>query len=408
MTIILFYLLFISYELYYVSSHFGGARAFLLVKVATLFLCASYGILKIRDSLSGFGPFDAILILFYVLMIFASSIFSISPLYVCIYGFMFLALQIFAMHVGSYIVVERYYIQFKYLNLIFTILIALSLAGYIFSFTQFFYRDVWGNLRVNGVFGEPSRLAQISALNILLSIFYLKNFSVRAGILIISLFALLLAGNRSYMFAILFIVYALALRKVKINAFMKIAVSVLVFSIPVALFINPGIFGEHVRHYLRLESIDTLSGRTHMWMKAISVALEKPLGEGFCLGGMTLVEASGKRTLFNFRSQHFNMFKKTLGAKRTLHNGYLQVLCDLGIIGAALYVLIFFRGLFFAYKNLSSKDMGPFICILVFFAIVNFSATILVGPAENNTLLFWVCWYTLMFSYRRQKPIAPR
>ena len=84
---------------------------------------------------------------------------------------MFLALQVFAMHVGSYIVVEESYMQLKYLNLIFTILIVLSLAGYIFSFTQFFYRDVWGNLRVNGVFGEPSRLAQISALNILLSIF---------------------------------------------------------------------------------------------------------------------------------------------------------------------------------------------------------------------------------------------
>lgn len=404
MTIILFYLLFLSYELYYISSHFGGAKAFLLLKVATLFLCASYSCLKIRGSLSGIGVFDAMLILLYLLMIFASSIFSISPLYVCIYGFMFLALQIFAMRVGSYIVVEKSYMQLKYLNLIFTILIVLSLAGYVFSFSGFFYRDVWGNLRVNGVFGEPSRLAQISALNIILSIFYLKKFPVQAGILVISFLALVLAGNRSYMLAILFIVYALALHNVKINAFMKVAVSVLLlFSISVALFINPGIFGEHVRRYLRLESIGTLSGRADMWMNSIPVALKKPLGEGFCLGGMTLVETSEKTTFSNIRSQHFDMFKKNIGAKGTVHNGYLQALFDLGLIGAALYVLIFLRGLFFAYKNLPSENMGPFICILVFFAIVNLSATILVSPTENNTLLFWVCWYILMFRYRKQR-----
>lgn len=403
MNIILLYILFFSYELYYASFHLGIHTPFLAFKIVTLFLCASFASVKINKSLSKLASFDVFIIFIYLLLIFASSLFSISPLYVVIYGLIFIALQIFSIHISNTIVDRNAYSYMKYLNWMFIVLIVISLAGYILSVKSFFYRDVWGNLRVQGVYGEPSRLSQICALNIFLSIFYIKKRFIQVAAIAMSFWGLVLAGNRSYMFALIIILYLLFLHRIKIGkVFGTLITCIVIVFVASGVYLFPEVAPERIRNYLRLESVTNLSGRIDIWKNALPIALKKPLGAGFQLGGSVLVEGSKKHTFNENSSTKFNLLGRSKD-KTTLHNGYIQSLCDLGVIGFLAYIMFFLRGLFFVYKNWAFEHMRPFACILIFFTIVNFSATVLVSPTTSNSLLFWLSWFVLMFNWRKPK-----
>ena len=400
----LLYFLFFAYELYYTSNHIGPSGPFLALKLFALFVCAAYASLGLNKDIARCSNVDLYLLFFYLVLIFSSSIFSVSPIYVCVYGLIFVALLIFTTHIGAFIVENSAYELVKYLILMFTILITISLLGYIVSIKSFFYHDVWGNLRVQGVYGEPSRLAQVSAVNILLSLFYIRKRLIKATIIGMSFWGLVLAGNRSYMVGIVIIFYLVFLTKLKVRKWGFIAISFLflVFVVSSAYLI-PRVAPQGLRDYLRLESITSLSGRLDVWSKALPLAIEKPLGTGFQLGGSVLVEVdNGRNTLYK-NANNFSLLGKTSGDKTTLHNGYIQALCNLGPIGFIVYLIIFLRGLFFVYKNWEYDHMRPFASIIVFFAIVNFSATILVGPTTSNSLLFWTCWFVLMFNWQKKK-----
>jgi len=401
LSIVFFYMLFVANEIYYIGAHLGGHFPLLILKVSMLFLCVSLAAAKLREGVIKLNHPDIIVIFLYTLTIFASAVYSVSPIYVLIYALLFIALQLFSIHIGYNIANNDYKKQLKTLNLILTVFIIISIIGYLLTYSPFFYFDVWGNRRVQGIYGEPSRLAQISGINILLSFFLIKKTIQKICIMTISFYGLFLAGNRSYMFAVIIISYLLFLSNSKITLYNKSFITVGIILCFFTVIFYPMILGERVQKYLRLESLQTLSGRTEMWHKTLPRALKQPFGAGYLLGGSVLVESTENKSILN-KKNNFSLLGKT-GDKSTLHNGYIQALCDVGPVGFILYIIIFLRGFFYAYKNFSFKDMRIYGCIFIFFSIVNLSATILVGPTTNNDLLFWVCWYAMAFNYNKSK-----
>ena len=403
MVILLFCLLIVSYEIYYMGNlpvkfHFP----LLVFKVGVLFLCTVYSLLFLKLGKMTLKGLDVYILLFYLFCIFMSSIYAISSLYVLIYGTMFFSLQLFLFCLAKNIFMNDNYKILKVISVIFTLIIIVSVLGSFLSFPNFAYVDVWGSKRVQGLYVEPGKLAQISALNIIFTYFLFKQKVLKLIVISLCFLSLFLAGNRSYMIAIVLIMYALFLINFKVARPIKAVVSVILIcaiTLPVML-IDKSELSKF--SYLRLHSLLSLSGRINVWRETLPIALIKPLGSGYCLGGTVIVEAFEKDKALVKKSKQFDMIATRKGVKTTLHNGYLQTLADLGPVGFFLYLMIFVRGITFAIKGAHSRyrnEMGIFICIFVFFTIVNLSATAMISPTDTNTVLFWLSWFVLMINY---------
>lgn len=407
-SLILFYLLVVAYEGYNVLGRIGIPQSLLLAaKVGSLGICITFALLTFRSTLLKITFVDSFLLFFYLISVFMSSVFSLSPMYVLIYASMLLALLVFTYCISSNLFESQDFTGLKYLVVIFSLAVVVSIIGYRISPSRFSDIDVWGNHRVNGIFGEPSKLCQIAALNIFF-VFYFVNKSLikkvlKIVLIIFSLSAMILAGNRSYMLALVLICVSGLLIGWKTGILIKMVTVSLAVGSGIVLLLSLLPYFPHIS-YFRTESLSNLSGRTEMWKEVMPLALNKPLGSGYCLGGSTLVEsAPGGREFIQRAETRFDMFGTTGGVKTTLHNGYIQALADLGYVGVIAYLLLFFRGTQFALYALKNPKMRIFICIFFFYAIVNMSATVLTGPTETNTLLFWICWFILMFNYRELK-----
>jgi O-antigen ligase len=133
--------------------------------------------------------------------------------------------------------------------------------------------------------------------------------------------------------------------------------------------------------YARSESIENLSGRTNMWKAAIPKAVVKPLGYGFCLGGA--VSGNDVR-LWNIKDD-INLIGGA-SAKHSLHSGYVQALCDLGLLGFLSYIAVFLFGIIkavqLAIENRYLSNVYIFICLSIF----NIAESSIMSPLSMNVL----------------------
>lgn len=397
--VVLFYVLILSYEGYYILGGLGLSQKFMLiVKVGCLALATLYSAISLSLHFTSLrvGSLNLIILGFYLLSVFLSAVYSLSPTYVLIYAVMLTSLMLCIYHFSTMVYLTSDYSALRYLVYIFSLIVFVSLIGYLIFPSKFSYIDVWGNKRLQGLYGEPEKLAQIGSLNIFFAFFLMRSIAVKAVLISASFVVVQLAGNRAYVIALVMIVAAGCFMEWKARFWIKAIAST---AVVVLLALAYAEFKSDIMHikYLRTESLSNLSGRTEMWKKALPIALQKPFGSGYGLGGTALMEGTALNTPQR-RLKDFNPFSAKGGVKTTLHNGYLQALCDLGFIGLVIYMAIFFLGLVFSAKALRSKHMNLFICVFFFYAIVNMAGTVLTGPTETNTVIFWLSWFLLMFS----------
>jgi O-antigen ligase len=138
-----------------------------------------------------------------------------------------------------------------------------------------------------------------------------------------------------------------------------------------------------------LSSADALSGRTEMWQLGISLAGEHPwLGYG--LGTeKELVEA--------------NSWQLSIAEGFHLHNSYLTLLVETGIIGAVVLfappILITFRSFF----SLEFRNTPIRVCTTYALPVAlslgalahGIFETWIFSPGNSNTLLFWICIFLM-------------
>jgi exopolysaccharide production protein ExoQ len=127
----------------------------------------------------------------------------------------------------------------------------------------------------------------------------------------------------------------------------------------------------------------TLSGRTNIWQFALEMATEKPLlGYGY---GIFWLGPNSPGSLF---------WDKTLQFELSAHNGYLQCLLDLGMVGLSATLVTVFKPLLGA--QTSSGVKRPYIdrpenfseWFLIFFLILNVAEIRFFDPTSVVTFVF--------------------
>lgn len=394
---ILLCVLILSYEIYsiiYIPNTFYWK---LTLKVVLLYLCAIYSIFKVNLNIITENLFDISIIFLYMFFVFLSSINAISRFYCLAQGAMLLALLFFLFYVSCSIVGSDRYSLPKILVLIFTSAICLSLAAYLISPSLSATIEA-GAKRLHGIYGEPAKLGTICGINIGMAYFALTNKTIRSLIIIISFICLILTGFRTALIAVILTGVSLIFLSNKIETGPKI-----IFTVILVLFVGGVIVLQHniiesQNRYLRSESIKNMSGRTSLWAKAIPIALSKPFGSGYCLGGTVLMEKNEGHRFLKRKGAEFTMFTHSAHYKATLHNGYIQALCDIGLMGFLFYVFIFFRGAWYAIKNRSNEGMMIFIFLFLFMSFSNLTESIVMSPTSTNVILFWLSWFMLMIN----------
>ena len=124
----------------------------------------------------------------------------------------------------------------------------------------------------------------------------------------------------------------------------------------------------------------TLTGRTEMWPYAIDAISDRPLlGWGFT----AFWSISNPRSIEISNLVRWNVDEA--------HNGLLQILLDVGVIGAALFVFMWMRNLVMAVKcmNGPAPEFGvSSLLSLVGILIIGVSEQVLVTVCEQTTLFF--------------------
>lgn len=394
---VLLCILILSYEIYsiiYIPNVFYWKLA---LKIGLLYLCAIYSIFKINVTIISKHLFDISIIFLYMLFVFLSSINAVSRFYCLAQGAILLALLFFLFYVTCSTVGSGRYSFPNILVLIFTSAICLSLIAYLINPSLFATIEA-GARRVHGIYGEPAKLGAICGINIGVAYFAIRNKTIKYLIIIISFVCLILTGFRTALIAVILTEVSLIFLSNKVKAVSKIAVSLILVIFVGGVFVLQQNILESGNRYLRSESIKNMSGRTSLWTKAIPIALSNPFGSGFCLGGTVLTEKNEEHNFLKRRGAAFTMFAHSAYYKATLHNGYIQALCDFGLVGFLFYVFIFLRGAWFVIRNRFNEKMLIFIFFFLFMSFSNLTESIVMSPTSTNSILFWFSWFMLMIN----------
>jgi len=131
-----------------------------------------------------------------------------------------------------------------------------------------------------------------------------------------------------------------------------------------------------------------LTGRTDLWRSVGSMILARPLlGYGF--SGFW----SGA-SIESYAVENFVGWSPTYS-----HNGYLEILLNLGVVGAALFLIFLWKGLTrvtrLAEEKLSREDLWP-LAFVVFFVVHNFAECTIIW---QNCLEWSLCIATVISAH---------
>ena len=150
-----------------------------------------------------------------------------------------------------------------------------------------------------------------------------------------------------------------------------------------SMVLDVSINAKEVKKAARIDSVENLTGRVPLWEKAMERISKKPLvGYGSAVGSTALHDSS------NLISKQNNRDDRSVGHE-TLHNGYLQTVLDLGIIGLLFYVMIFYVALSRVYRRGRSATNGAIFYGLLFMAVGNLGESIIFSAAVSHSVVFW-------------------
>lgn len=201
--------------------------------------------------------------------------------------------------------------------------------------------------RFNGIFGNPNGLGVVSTMILPLSLWQFLQTKKKSAFFLffMILLALLLSAARGPLNATAvslgYFIYARSKRYRPLVLFSSMSFILILIWI-IGTFIK-----EYFMHYIRAESIPMLGGRLEVWPIALDLILDKPIfGYGF---GVEDKLIGVKKIVF------------TMHAGAYVHNSYLGMLLQLGVVGFILFFIPLFILLF---KELSSKPQESSIPLL--------------------------------------------
>lgn len=382
-----FLLLFFPFTIYYIIVIPNLYNFKSMLNLFFIGISCTYALFSIIRSKCIFD-FSIIVVFLYLLIIILSSFFSLSFFYSIIYGSLYFPVILITYLTANQVVIHDK-CPFKIIELLISICIVISLLCYLGL--DSLYTVESGANRLHGVFSEPSTLASFCAMNIGCIFFVDGKKYYRLLLLILSLLCMILTGTRAGIVSsigsllfIYFIKYKAHWRSYLIIFFILLCGYVLYNYISIDIH-------DKSLSYLRTDSLENLSGRTYLWKKAIPKALTKPLGYGFCLGGAALIDTPALDEVLRFS------FTGLSPAKHSLHSGYIQTLCDLGVLGLIIYLSIFIIGIYAAYKCVQNNIGFLYVYMFIYLSIMNITESLIMSPLSPNVVVFWLSWFALIF-----------
>jgi O-antigen ligase len=359
-------LLFFSYILYYQIYAASLASYTLAFKILVLFICGLYSIFHINfKKLTNGGVIPLIGVFCYIIFLFVSSVGSVNSLYSLVQAGLQVGLLISACAFGQYLVVHRGSKALNVMMIIYFFIVLGSVFGGLFGLKEM-YSIEGGIKRFNGMYGEPSLLGLTSGALVGFALFNVKHKKYQFIIVAVALISLVLSGSRGMLLSVVLSLLGIGLLLFKIDQktrYKLIGGILLIIILIVAAFV-------HNPQHLRSGSLSKLSGRTELWSKAVPNAMGRLTGFGYCLGGTAFNPNLNEVGSIYMPRHKFDMFERST-FKAALHNGYVQALADLGIIGFSFYLLIFLTGIKKAMREVKLKDSRLFCFFIFFFALAN-------------------------------------
>jgi len=280
----------------------------------------------------------------------------------------------------------------KVVYLILQVMWIVFIASYLIIFIGPYRPFLMG--RFAGIFGNPNGLGVTSAILLPLSLWQFletkKKFALFLFILI--LLALFFSAARGSLnataVALGYFIYARS-KKYRPSVFFFSMSFILIFIWIVQIFIK-----EAFMHYIRSESIPILGGRLEIWPIALNLIIDKPIfGYGFGVEDKLI----GLKKIILL--QHAGTY---------VHNSYLGMLLQLGLLGFIIFFIPLFILLF---KELFSREQNETVATLRYALRASLIAGLIccfyeswiysVGNAQ--AFPFWIIIMLLTFYQYRDK-----
>lgn len=354
------------------------AVAFSLISILYVTIRNSAVVLRIisQNSLS----------LLYVILIFASLLWSIHPDVSLRRGIGYVLTMLVAVFLSSRFDLNE---RMRVLSLSFAIsaigsilFIAIYPADGIMSIAE-----LSGNWR--GVFPHKNVLGPTMAVAVFVELFLISHQGTSATrLLLLALFVFLVAMSHSTTAFFLTAMYILGAAVLAIRNLSRLAAAVITIMVAtIAMMIAISFYFDPVYFLDLLGKDSTLTGRTQIWANVLPLVSERPLlGYGY-RAAWVLNDSSTIRV---------DNATGGWGVENS-HNSFIELALQLGFIGLALILLIVLVGLFRAFRcsMLNSETLG--IYALLFFGAILISGQTMETLGQNQ-VIEWLVFNVLLFS----------
>jgi exopolysaccharide production protein ExoQ len=367
------------------------ANSFVLVGVIVLVTCNRAAVWRVAPALS--------LIFLLVLLAFASTIWSDYPDITIRKAGALLTTTTWAWYVAA---------RFDLKEIIRLISNTIGIMAIASLFVGIFAPDLGqaGQLDPEGwrgIFSQKNNLGDIMAIGLLTyfylivsSRFRLLDFGFRlAGLVMCALLLILSQSRTSWVIGLIGVPITLVLQLVKGRAGIGAAVSwiAIMLLLPAMAFVEQGI--SAIAPLLGRSA--NLTGRTELWAAVLTCVRDHPL-LGYGLGAFWVEDS--RNVLYVWSTIHWH--------PPTAHNGWLDLLLELGWLGAALLTIqvgmIFIRGMRAVLKN--SFPDSPYLLLMLSVALIhNLSESELLRPQSIMWILIVVST-TALAKVRHLPPVA--
>ncbi|MEM7096910.1 MAG: O-antigen ligase family protein [Pseudomonadota bacterium] len=259
--------------------------------------------------------------------------------------------------------------------------------------------DPNAGMRFSGIFPTAGMMAVASGLLVGLTLFRRGSMWWRFPLFWVGLGCLALTQSRTFWLATLVaFVATLWIYRPKLRISMLAASMFVVLTAPMIFSIEDSNFVKAVR----LGSIENLTGRIPLWEASFDAFWKKPmLGHGTTVGAQALSDSF--ETFGNFGKERDD---RSIG-RETIHNGYIQSLLDLGIVGFFFYVAVFGVAILRIYSNDVRREYAPAMFGLVFFAVANLGESVVYSASVSHAIVFWFL-VVLVLARFHQPDLLPR
>lgn len=239
--------------------------------------------------------------------------------------------------------------------------------------------------RFRGLFSKAGLMGSAAGLTLGMAWFGIRRFWLRIVVLVPAVLCLALTLSRTFWVAALVAGLMTSWRYTP-HLRRLVAVAVLLVGVVWASLAAVGYQFDTAAagRAVRVESVTTLTGRLGLWDEAFDAFEQSPvLGYGYTTG------AAGLKSVQMFTRKLGNIDASRNIGRTTLHNGYLQSLLDVGLIGTFFYLTVMLLGIKRVYQLDRRRRYAAEFYGLIFLVIANVTQSVIYSASVFDSLLFW-------------------